>query len=276
MSSTKPVFLSEALRELRAHFGEDITIPHMLSLSIGRETAPGADSVVDGAPVKLPPWYWGCLHDWSPENDAAEFTLGRIRNRQLNTTQATSISWSEDAWSEVRSALPPPLADERRGFVDRLLRLRAAENGAHLRASYGDATGNITSQQTEVTNGKRRDFAIEDQRSEAKSGASVRSGRFRIASTDLNATLESLPAEIIVLAEWIFVRDPRSGAGGKLQTFEKLLSAARRDPELKTFTYKAFLAAYHAVYQTKSHRGPAEGWPLREPFLSRINNGQKI
>src|SRR6516162_7935570 len=72
MSSTKPVFLSEALRELRAHFGEDITIPHMLSLSIGRETAPGADSVVDGAPVKLPPWYWGCLHDWSPENDAAD------------------------------------------------------------------------------------------------------------------------------------------------------------------------------------------------------------
>jgi hypothetical protein len=64
----------------------------------------------------------------------------------------------------------------------------------------------------------------------------------------------------IVLADWVF------SMRGQLPSFKKLYDVARKDSRVGPFKKKDFLAAYQAVYETKPHRPPATGWPLRSPY----------
>jgi hypothetical protein len=84
----------------------------------------------------------------------------------------------------------------------------------------------------------------------------------------VRAAAAAQPASIVErLAEWIFARY------GTRNTFEQLRDAVLRDPEITGFNGADFLTADHLVYETKPHRPPLTGWPLRSPYKERIEQG---
>jgi hypothetical protein len=62
------------------------------------------------------------------------------------------------------------------------------------------------------------------------------------------------------LADWIFSMRRQE------RRFEKLYETALKDIHVGPFEKINFLAEYQLVYQTKPHRPPATGWPLRSPY----------
>jgi hypothetical protein len=69
------------------------------------------------------------------------------------------------------------------------------------------------------------------------------------------------------LEEWIFLQH------ADRLIFDDLLKRACSIPELQgTFTKDVFEAAYREVYETKRHRPPASGWPLRPRFAERLKS----
>jgi hypothetical protein len=70
-------------------------------------------------------------------------------------------------------------------------------------------------------------------------------------------------------AEWIFEQRPDE------ERCDVLFQRARRAGALGEFTYKDFVAAYGMVYETKPHRPPATGWPLRSPYKERPKKSAK-
>jgi hypothetical protein len=87
-----------------------------------------------------------------------------------------------------------------------------------------------------------------------------------VAATVAERTAEataSKTASIEHLAEWIFARH---GTG---KTFEKLYDEACGDSEIGGFKKADFQIAYRLVYDTKRHRPPVTGWPLKSPYKER-------
>jgi hypothetical protein len=74
---------------------------------------------------------------------------------------------------------------------------------------------------------------------------------------------ETDAAPIERLAEWIFARHCTTAP----PTFEKLCDAAVA--EFEGFKKADLRTAYGRVYDTKPHRPPATGWPLRSPYRER-------
>jgi hypothetical protein len=68
------------------------------------------------------------------------------------------------------------------------------------------------------------------------------------------------------LAEWIFSQHPEGGA--RPLTREKLISKAQSKGF--PFTTLKFNRAYREVYASEDHRPPRQGWPLKEPYRSRL------
>jgi hypothetical protein len=73
------------------------------------------------------------------------------------------------------------------------------------------------------------------------------------------------------LAEWIFAQHPRDGSDPK--TRQNLMNSARKVP--LQFSTEKFNKAYGAVYASKAVRPTKGGWPLREPYRSRLVSAQK-
>jgi hypothetical protein len=75
------------------------------------------------------------------------------------------------------------------------------------------------------------------------------------------------------IAEWIADQHPKDES--KPQSCDKLLRAARAsDSPLKNVTDREFRAAYRAVYKTQSGAPPATGWPLNEPYRSKLSKSE--
>jgi hypothetical protein len=73
------------------------------------------------------------------------------------------------------------------------------------------------------------------------------------------------------LVEWIFVRHPRDG--GEPMTRDQLISGARKAG--LRFATEKFNEAYGAVYESKNNRPTKGGWPLKEPYRSRLAQNKK-
>jgi hypothetical protein len=52
------------------------------------------------------------------------------------------------------------------------------------------------------------------------------------------------------------------------------MDTARRIAALGIFVSADFTKAYGLVYETKPHRPPVTGWPLRVPYDTRLLNEQ--
>jgi hypothetical protein len=84
----------------------------------------------------------------------------------------------------------------------------------------------------------------------------------------LDHTQPSADAFVEQLAEWIFGRHPRDGSTP--ETRERLTKAARSDQGLLDVTIRGFTEAYQLVYKTKPKHPPHGGWPLNEPYRTRL------
>jgi hypothetical protein len=72
------------------------------------------------------------------------------------------------------------------------------------------------------------------------------------------------------IAEWIFSEHLQGGTPlKKEQLISKLASQGRR------FSTVEFDRAYREVYASENHRSPRQGWPLKEPFLSRLKKSDE-
>jgi hypothetical protein len=78
----------------------------------------------------------------------------------------------------------------------------------------------------------------------------------------------AIAAEIKRLADWIFLQYP------KTLGFDELSEIARKDSEVGTFKVIHLRAAHQAVYVTKRHRRPKEGWQLRSPYKERVRRAE--
>jgi hypothetical protein len=83
-------------------------------------------------------------------------------------------------------------------------------------------------------------------------------------------------ATVPVLKEWIFARHPRPPTSDTPLACRKLLAAARRDPQLGTFSEADFLVAYRSVYATKSGRPLKKGWPLQPEYRRHLEEESRL
>jgi hypothetical protein len=86
--------------------------------------------------------------------------------------------------------------------------------------------------------------------------------RQRVAG--LIESAESKDTSIGQLAEWIFARHQTK------RSFDKLYEEARGDSKITGLRKADLLTAFQKVYDTKPHRPPVTGWPLRSPYNERL------
>jgi hypothetical protein len=76
---------------------------------------------------------------------------------------------------------------------------------------------------------------------------------------------------ITEMAEWIFAQHPRA-RGMPPKTSKQLQEEAEKRSWSAAFKVAYFITAYRQVYRSKPHRPPKSGWPLLEPYQSRLDS----
>jgi hypothetical protein len=90
------------------------------------------------------------------------------------------------------------------------------------------------------------------------------------AKVEANTGDAPMTDPVEALAEWIFEQHPLDGRRPKKRS--ELEQLALTEVVVDGFTTREFRNAFRKIYDTKAHHPPVSGWPLRQPFKSRLEN----